>query len=82
MVDIREEDDEIAVKDHLKTVLGRTVSNLNYHDLMILTYNSKKLSQPHCVPGFEWNGKRIKAVVGQGKLYIMVLGKKVRFYQS
>lgn len=74
MVDVREEDDEITVKDHLKTILEGTVSN--FKDLMILTYNAKKLSQPQCVPGFEWNGKRIKAVVGQGKLYVMVLGYK------
>lgn len=77
IIDIKSSDEEMDIKENLKKIL--LLSGVSCDDITILTYNSKKLSLPHCAPGFLWNGQQVKAAVGQGKLYVMVIGYKVRY---
>ncbi|XP_070546954.1 uncharacterized protein [Ptychodera flava] len=52
------------------------VANLNPSDFGILVMNNRYLSVPVVTPGYELNGKRLKNLVGQGRLYVQVRGFK------
>lgn len=72
-------DEESLIKTDLKALLEGTGINVSDDcDIEILLYAAKRLSIPHVVSDFTWNGEQIRANVGHGKLYVMVSSNKVR----
>ena len=58
------------------------VAKLNPSDFGILVMNNRYLSFPVVAPGYEFNWKRLKNLIGQGRLYVQVRGFKASAFKA
>ena len=67
---------ESEIKDRLVTVLHSVEQHADVlpAQLRFLSYSQKEVTEPTVPSHFEWKGSVVKAVMGQGKLYVLVAG--------
>jgi hypothetical protein len=69
-VDLMTNDKEDAIRSKLVDVFRSRISGLKANDFSFVKVSRKVVSTPACKEGHKWDYPQIKAIKGQGKLYV------------
>ena len=69
-VDLMTSDKEDTIRSKLVDVFKTRISGLSPNDLSFVKVSRKIVSTPACKEGHKWDFPQIKAIKGQGKLYV------------
>ena len=69
-VDLMTNDKENVIRSKLVDVFSSRISGLNATDFSFVKVSRKIVSTPACKEGHKWDFPQIKAIKGQGKLYV------------
>ena len=76
IIELSNDHSESEIKDRLITVLHSVEQHADVvpAQLRFLSYCQKEVTAPTVPSDFEWKGSIVKAVMGQGRLYVLVAG--------
>lgn len=72
-LDILPGDKEKDVRSNLKAIIEKDLPFVTVNNFEFVKCNRATISYPNAPDGFEWDFQHIKALVGQGKLYIRLI---------
>ncbi|KAL3875460.1 hypothetical protein ACJMK2_033407 [Sinanodonta woodiana] len=74
VIDILIDDSENDIRDKLKEILEvkHGYHSITKNDLVILKSARRQLDLPVSPSGFQWNGDRLRRLIGNGKLHVML----------
>ena len=72
LTEISSDDNEETIKRKLVEILPQSLTSCS--GMNFLSISRKELRKPALPPDHKWSLDRLKAVVGQGKLYVQLCG--------